>query len=196
VAVSRTRVKLAIGILLGLAAIGLALYLLLPFTIGDDFEQPAVCECELLREWVADLAILPTEGETTIRDTFISFKIEHLVETVPDYEALRDQLVKALMIRPFRVTTDSRPDSWSVAVSPRTTDETAGFSWGVLFQSQDRFLVTIRVGSDLSAWGIDTVDELDALSDEEFDRIMAERQAEAIEVLKPFSDALKGIESP
>ena len=192
-----TKVRLAIGIILGLATIGLGVYLVPLLTIGDDFEQIPVCECELLREWVADLAILPTEGETTIRDTFISFKIEHLVEPVPeDDEALRDQLVEALSIPPFRVTTDSQPDTWSVSVSPSTTDETAGFLWGVLFQSQDRFLVTIRVDSDLSAWGIDTVDELDALSDEEVDRIMAERQAEAIGVLKPFSDALQAVESP
>jgi hypothetical protein len=196
VAVSGTRVKLAIGIPLGLAVIGLAVYLLLPFTIGDDYVEPPDCECELLREWVADLAILPTEGDTTISDTFNQFTIEHLVEPVPENdEALRDQLLEALRIPPFRVTTDSQPDSWNIAASPRTTNENAGFSWNVLFQSQDRLLVSIRVGSDLSAWGI-TFDDLEALSDDEFDRLMTERQAAAIEVLKPFSDALQAVESP
>jgi hypothetical protein len=196
VAVSGTRVKLAIGIPLGLAVIGLAVYLLLPFTIGDDYVEPPDCECELLREWVVDLAILPTEGDTTISDTFNQFTIEYLVERVPENDAaLRDQLLEALRIPPFRVTTDSQPDSWNIAASPRRTDENAGFSWNVLFQSQDRFLATIHVGSDLSAWGI-SFDDLEALSDEEFDRLMAERQAEAIEVLKPLSDALRGVQSP
>lgn len=54
VAVSGTRVKVAIGIVLGLGTIGLGVYLVPLLTIGHDYVEPAVCECELLREWVAN----------------------------------------------------------------------------------------------------------------------------------------------
>lgn len=181
---------------LGLAVAGGIAVLIILNSIRDPL-GPRECECELLKEWTADLPLTPAGNsleahEVSVGEFAGGFSIggSGLDEVDVDRGAIVDALTGSGLNQ--RVDLDE-PDNWNVIFFPGSTANESPWSFDVTSIGGGIGL-QIRIPVDGSPWGLETIE--DVWNSYQYDREPAlaaqeERQRHAIEILEPLRVALE-----
>lgn len=183
---------------LGLAVAGGIAVLIILANIGDPL-GPRECECELFKEWTANLPLTPAGNsleahEVSVAELVNGFRIggSGLEGVVINRDAIFDALTDSGLNH--RVDYDE-PDRWIASFFPGATQ--FGDEWDVSVTAIESGVgIQIGVTVDGSPWGLETIE--DVWDSYQYDREAAlaaqeERQRQAIEILEPVRAALETI---
>lgn len=160
---------------------------------------PRVCECELLKEWVYDLAILPggnaiNEG-ATVEETNDRFQIYAASAELAFDDRHKQTIIDAFRSQGLRHEVHSESDDrWSVTFYPQSStgriEADTPWRFTVTYTKNLSLVVDVRV--DGSAYGINDLDELwQSYNDDRQAAldIQQQRQRDALSLLEPISQA-------
>ena len=180
------------------------LLLALPTSCINDPYGSRDCECDLLKEWVMDLPILP--GAVTFEEGFTAAETDdHFdVHVVLGPLVIEDEHKKAVIDAfneqglQHEIRTDTQ-EEWYVLFYPGSSSDRIGpdTPWVLSLAHTTGISLRLRVNVDGAKYGIDDIDELWENYDDDRQAALAiqeQRQQEAVNLLEPIQTAVRSLE--
>jgi hypothetical protein len=176
----------------------------LPTSCINDPYGSRDCECDLLKEWVRDLPILP--GGTAIEEGITAGETEDQFELIARGPAvdIDDQYEEAIVDAfsnqglQHEIRSDTA-DEWSVVFYPQSSSDGIGpdTPWRLYMTYTTGLSLNLTVNSDGASYGIADIDELWQGYDDDRQAALAiqeQRQQEAIALLELIQTAVRSLE--
>ena len=185
------------------SVVGVALVAAVAFYVNAYSETrhpvgPRVCECEILKEWIASLPLTPEADHLSTEEIYAEEDTLGFWATGGGLDGVnieRDALVDTLTSTGFNHDLFDTSEGWILRVYPGANSRQG--SWAVeLSATENGIAVGVRVSVDGSPWGLVYSEDLyDLYRNDRANALMVqqERQQQAIEVLQPFEEALEDL---
>lgn len=192
------KVVITVASVVGVALVAAVAFYVNAYSETRDPVGPRVCECEILKEWMASLPLTPEADHLSAEEIYAEEDTLGFWATGGGLDGVnidREDLIDALTSTGFNHHLLDTPEGWILNVYPGA-DRFQG-SWDVeVVTTESGIGIGVRVDVDGTPWGLMYAEDLyDLYRTDRANALMVqqERQQQAIEILQPFEEALEDL---